>query len=237
MALVRVVLGDFGVRERGRGAPHTHTLTSRSPLRALSQIPQTPRRMPNLVERPSQSMQVLTTAPRFPTGEISRRFPIRPWLPPPPSPTPPLPLAPWRCHSLSCSAAKGPDRCWQGSGWGGAHHCRGADEGGNQSSSSEPITAEDQMREAIRAHHQSSSSELIRAHQSTSLPRMRRGQREQEQDRTMSPSATHSSCWAFRPLYSFWPSQVSTLCGEARNKGSSEAPYTGGRQAHGRLAG
>ena len=152
MALVRVVLGDFGVRERGRGAPHTHTLTSRSPLRALSQIPQTPRRMPNLVERPSQSMQVLTTAPRFPTGEISRRFPIRPWLPPPPSPTPPLPLAPWRCHSLSCSAAKGPDRCWQGSGWGGAHHCRGADEGGNQSSSSEPI----------------------RAHQSTSLPRMRR---------------------------------------------------------------
>ena len=164
MALVRVVLGDFGVRERGRGAPHTHTLTSRSPLRALSQIPQTPRRMPNLVERPSQSMQVLTTAPRFPTGEISRRFPIRPWLPPPPSPTPPLPLAPWRCHSLSCSAAKGPDRCWQGSGWGGAHHCRGADEGGNQSSSSEPITAEDQMREAIRAHHQSSSSELIRAH-------------------------------------------------------------------------
>ena len=132
------------------------------------------RRMPNLVERPSQSMQVLTTAPRFPTGEISRRFPIRPWLPPPPSPTPPLPLAPWRCHSLSCSAAKGPDRCWQGSGWGGAHHCRGADEGGNQSSSSEPITAEDQMREAIRAHHQSSSSELIRAHQSTSLPRMRR---------------------------------------------------------------
>ena len=55
----------------------------------------------------------------------------------------------------------------------------------------------------------------------------------------MSPSATHSSCWAFRPLYmySFWPSQVSTLCGEARNKGSSEAPYTGGRQAHGRLAG
>ena len=126
------------------------------------------RRMPNLVERPSQSMQVLTTAPRFPTGEISRRFPIRPWLPPPPSPTPPLPLAPWRCHSLSCSAAKGPDRCWQGSGWGGAHHCRGADEGGNQSSSSEPITAEDQMREAIRAHHQSSSSELIRAHQSSS---------------------------------------------------------------------
>ena len=113
-------------------------------------------------------MQVLTTAPRFPTGEISRRFPIRPWLPPPPSPTPPLPLAPWRCHSLSCSAAKGPDRCWQGSGWGGAHHCRGADEGGNQSSSSEPITAEDQMREAIRAHHQSSSSELIRAHQSSS---------------------------------------------------------------------
>ena len=93
------------------------------------------------------------------------------------------------------------------------------------------------MREAIRAHHQSSSSELIRAHQSTSLcrgwmRRMRRGQREQEQVRTMSPSATHSSCWAFRPLYSFWPSQVSTLCGEARNKGSSEAPYTGGgRQA------
>ena len=152
MALVRVVLGDFGVRERGRGAPHTHTLTSRSPLRALSQIPQTPRRMPNLVERPSQSMQVLTTAPRFPTGEISRRFPIRPWLPPPPSPTPPLPLAPWRCHSLSCSAAKGPDRCWQGSGWGGAHHCRGADEGGNQSSSSELI---------VRAHQ--SSSEHITA--------------------------------------------------------------------------
>ena len=118
------------------------------------------RRMPNATCRervlgraPSQSMQVLTTAPRFPTGEISRRFPIRPWLPPPPSPTPPLPLAPWRCHSLSCSAAKGPDRCWQGSGWGGAHHCRGADEGGNQSSSSELI---------VRAHQ--SSSELIRAH-------------------------------------------------------------------------
>jgi hypothetical protein len=99
------------------------------------------RRMPNLVERapPSQSMQVLTTAPRFPRDLEALSHPA-------------LVTASTVTHAAAAAgtmemaltqlellAAKG--LTGAGKAVVGAEH----------------ITAEEQMREAIRAHHQSPS--------------------------------------------------------------------------------
>ena len=139
MALVRVVLGDFGVRERGRGAPHTHTLTSRSPLRALSQIPQTP----------AHAEFGRAPLPKHASAHYGAALPHRRDLEALSHPA--LVTASTVTHAAAAAGTMEMPltQLLRGS--------KGLTGAGKAVVGAEHITAEEQMREAIRAHHQSPS--------------------------------------------------------------------------------